>query len=1309
MRRNRLNLVLVGSVVLVVAGTALGVKLLHRHNTLRAVSRLAAECDSAVAAGGGPEAAALLKRYLAVRPADTRRAAALARVLLARHLAGGREPRQVEELETALRAAIRLDPAADDLRESLATLLVEDSPADEAVDEALAILDVSRDRAEASNDPIGADRIDLVRARVNLRGGRSADAQAILDELTHVDPLAPLSPPRLEAIETLAGLREEQGLAGDAGALFERLVRAAPADPRGWMLLAEWHCRRDRAADASAALAEARAVGADTDAAATLEARIALVAGDPGRAAAALATVGSSTPERFAVEAALHAARGDTAAQIDSLRAAVAAHPREPLPLRLLLAALCDARRVDDLRGIVPEGRLRLGADAFTVVWAEAQLAMADGRWLVALRGWESLLARLPPGSPATARAEAAIAVCLDALGEPDRADAARARALGDDRRSLAARLDRADALEEEGDLNAALAVVEHLAARVAPADLATMPELWNRLFRLRVAVQAAAPADRRDWSTVESLVAALDGGIAAPVRERLRIDLLAARGERDSALAAARDAVATHPAQATLRGKLALLLAEAGQPADALPVLDAAPDPSAPALLDARLSIAARLPGGEGLAWLESVEAMLPEVPARTRGRLARRLVAAHATRGDLHTAARIADGLLAADREAIGVAHHRLAIAAELDDPAVVGREAARIAGLLGEESVPARLARAVERVVAVRAARGAHAAGDPAAAPLGPHERRALDEARTLAESIVLERPRFPDGARIRAAVHELDADPDRAIAALERAVELGDPLGFAGRRLVTLLVAEGRSTEAARAAARLPVPPAPRATAHSDARASEDQRGALGTAVDLAAAGRPAEAEAVLRESVATGASGDPRRDAGARRRLARLLARKRYADVLEAVALLEGRGGEAEATVPEDVALASRLLADRPEPACWRRAVSMLEGLAALRPLSVQEEVLLAGTRARLSARFRAPARTTLERLVAEGADGPGVLAALARTCLDDGDVAAATAWIARLEDIAPAAPVTVRLRLEAARASGDDGAVESILSESVLDPRRLRAAATAALDLRLPADDVLGTALSGLGPSGELVRARLRGRVGDTDQAVLRAEAAGAAPLETLDALVDILDHASGGVSPEAAAVVGRTVAGAAATAGTEVRLRAAILADATGDRAGAIGGLRDLLAEGGITAGEEGIAAGNLAYLLLGESAEESAALVARAIDLVGPLPDLLDTRALVRAATGDLSGALEDAEEACLSPAPRRLLHLAALRARAGDADGARRALDDARKDGLGSLRLDPSDRDLPAVAEGLPLLRSARQEPTASGAGP
>jgi predicted Zn-dependent protease len=112
----------------------------------------------------------------------------------------------------------------------------------------------------------------------------------------------------------------------------------------------------------------------------------------------------------------------------------------------------------------------------------------------------------------------------------------------------------------------------------------------------------------------------------------------------------------------------------------------------------------------------------------------------------------------------------------------------------------------------------------------------------------------------------------------------------------------------------------------------------------------------------------------------------------------------------------------------------------------------------------------------------------------------------------------------------------------------------------------------------------------------------------------------------------------------------------------------------------------ENAASANNLAWLLTIQDgkASEALALVDRAIELSGPLPMLLDTRATARMALGQVDAAIEDLEEATNSgPSAGRYFHLAQAHLKAGRPGDAREALREANALGLDEDTLHPIER--------------------------
>ncbi len=118
---------------------------------------------------------------------------------------------------------------------------------------------------------------------------------------------------------------------------------------------------------------------------------------------------------------------------------------------------------------------------------------------------------------------------------------------------------------------------------------------------------------------------------------------------------------------------------------------------------------------------------------------------------------------------------------------------------------------------------------------------------------------------------------------------------------------------------------------------------------------------------------------------------------------------------------------------------------------------------------------------------------------------------------------------------------------------------------------------------------------------------------------------------------------------------------------------------------------GRNAVAANNLAWILALRDgrADEALALVGRAVDVLGPIPELLDTRAVAQLSAGRTDAALSDLGAALdrtgLDPKVRSSLyyHLAQAQSRAGDRAAAEKTWREAVAQGLTADALHPLER--------------------------
>ncbi len=1425
----RVNVPLLIALVLLLIGGVAGTYLLHRFQVRRNAEDMARQAKRQIDEGNDEEAIRLLGRYVALRPDDALRQREYAELLLRQVDAGKANPRLVGATVAALEVAVRRNPDEDALREKLASLLARIGDADSILS-ANKHLAMIRDRRTSGDADDDTRRIDRMFAATAAQSGQFDEAEAVLAPLTgfdrrtkQFDAAFQPAPGHPESFAALAEILEKHRRdPKTAERIIERMVETAPDDVATWKILATWRMGHQQADKAIEAVEKARSLAPDDQDVALLELRFAIVGNRLDRAEEILAgPLGDITDsaEVLAAKAYLARRKGNLDGMIGILRDAVAAFPSNPAFRADLLLGLSDGKRIEDLRPLITESQPILGKDAVPVLWAEAVVAMSEQRWFEAMKLWDRVRPQVAADAALTRRVDLFMATCHGGLGQRDQANDARKRAFADAPESLGARFSEMVSLDLAQRWKEALVIAEELAAQLTPETLAANPTLPKTLLRLRIRDQVSRTADRRNWTKVDSLV---DTIAAMPDVDpieigRMKIEVLAAKDKLDEACAASDALIASHPDTPSLFAQSLVLLVAAGKIGDARSKLTNAAESirDTPEVLEAEARLAATAPPSEAGEWLTDLEARMERVTGPASDRCARQLIAIHVGRGNVRDAERIAGKLLARRPTDLAVRQVVLELAAERDAVDEVARQTAEIVRVAGPTSATAKLVTAASKIVSVRAKRQSLQVADTPTAALSAEDLAALGEARDLLTLAGAEREGWSEVPRMQAAIAELQGDPSGSIGYLRRAVELGESLPFARRKLAILLTAAGRLDEAApviaslgdaggpdidriraqilagagrtdvalqigasltpkdcrdvqqlmwysrllascdrpdeaeqiclRATEAAPENAAPwslllrlQAAAGAGDRAAETSRRALAVlqgdardrfesaadealgnpeeteraareAVekapdDLVAARRlvdlfmrrkrPAEAQTELRRIIALeSAQGSPT-VVWARRALASQLAGSpRYVDLQAALNLLGKNVDDQGLPYLDDTALSISLLMNRNDPASWRQAQTLFEALAKRRPLTIDERISLARIQSLVGNRVKA--RDELRAIASSANTSTAVLGTIVELFINEQDFAEAKGWLRRLKESSPDLQATIRLEAKLALAEGDRGragrVVANLFDDEPLNaqnaPRQLSAARIAA-ELGFPeaADKVLES-FATMSPEGVVAQAMSLGRQHRTTEAIevigtVREKVSVAMFLE---ALAVILRHAETTSDPAIdEQVVGWIEAASRENPGSnETLLQAAIAKEALGHTAEAEEDYRQLLASGGLGDVQSGIVAANLAWMLArSETADQALELVEKAIQELGPLPDILDTRALIRLAKGQTILALEDMNDAVLSPSPLKLLHLAAIQTEISDLPGARASLARAKALGLGQERLGPDD---------------------------
>jgi len=430
---------------------------------------------------------------------------------------------------------------------------------------------------------------------------------------------------------------------------------------------------------------------------------------------------------------------------------------------------------------------------------------------------------------------------------------------------------------------------------------------------------------------------------------------------------------------------------------------------------------------------------------------------------------------------------------------------------------------------------------------------------------------------------------------------------------------------------------------------------------------------------------------------ARRALAGIVAEPGgYRDVERAVALLEDNLALEGKPSAEDLAQIVAMLAERPEPNNWRRALDALGRLAAIQPLSTPQRL----DRIQLLDRTGEweDCRSELLTLVSTPSAPTEYFDLLIGKLIQHGELDAAGTWLEKLGNLGPEAPATLALQARLALARNDRptaiAAARKLLPGDVpSETQATQLGSIAQLMEELGFAKAAETAFAkwaDVSPQGLLARAEFLGRQYRADEALdlLEAYRDRISPQRILQTSLAVLHAQGGAASSQQLERVDRWLTKAIREDPEAVGL-SLLLADLrslAGRDADVVSLYRDLLGREGLTSTQRAIVANNLAFhLARPETVAEAKQFVEMAIAELGPHPDVLDTRGVVLMAAGESGAAVDALSEAVLDRSATKYLHLACALAADRRIEPARRALAEARKRGLNSSRLATQDAEL------------------------
>ena len=542
---------------------------------------------------------------------------------------------------------------------------------------------------------------------------------------------------------------------------------------------------------------------------------------------------------------------------------------------------------------------------------------------------------------------------------------------------------------------------------------------------------------------------------------------------------------------------------------------------------------------------------------------------------------------------------------------------------------------------------------------------------------------------------------------------KAIELDPKIPQAWVRLVAILVAEDNKDEAQRvvrqAQASLPEDQTPLVMAQcyhllgdpgraeqyylsALARHPEDLSVIRSVARFYMLTGRSEEARRYLGQ-ILTLAGRDPNKHQSemveARRWMARVLAAEGdWRQLQQALALLD-RNAKAGQLPIEDLRLKAAMLSGRADQQSLQQAIGLLEEIRDVhkKELSPQEQFALAQLYDKTG---RWPtAQEQVQDLVQKNPKEPAFLAGYVRMMLDhDSAIKTIEYSLGKLEGLAPDAASTKVLKARLLARQGKPAEAVALLKSLVptpLPPEKVMALRQVAAWLeqidQIDAARELLDQFAREVPGGNLAVAAFLGKHGTTDEALDEVEKAlqsekvpVAAALPAVISIFTQKRKKGTAITPEqfARAEVWFKRAAEEAPYHKAVQLQTAALRDLQEDYAEQIRIYRQFLARGDVLDREKAVVWNNLAFLLAagGDQGQEALKMINQAIDLLGPVPELLDTRAVALIATGDYKAAVADLKRAIADNASGVMyFHLARAYQADGNSSAAARELQTAK----------------------------------------
>ncbi|HEY1599327.1 MAG TPA: tetratricopeptide repeat protein [Pirellulales bacterium] len=381
----------------------------------------------------------------------------------------------------------------------------------------------------------------------------------------------------------------------------------------------------------------------------------------------------------------------------------------------------------------------------------------------------------------------------------------------------------------------------------------------------------------------------------------------------------------------------------------------------------------------------------------------------------------------------------------------------------------------------------------------------------------------------------------------------------------------------------------------------------------------------------------------------------------YSDFQRAMAQLTPKNGKGRVTLADKVAMA-RLLANRPEADSRMEATRILEEIKSESPLPSDAQLILA--RLYEVTGNWPECRDEMLSLVGKNKDNATYIATFVEMLMRNNDQDAATLWMDRLEEIAPEALTTGALKARLLVMQGKPEEAVATLRNLLPRPmprEKLGMLVDAAKLLeqleQYDAAESMYREFVAIDPSSILVLAGFLGRHGslkDSLDLCQRALESPTIPAEQVirQALASLRAGHSDATKEDFGRVEGWvTKAIARNNKQLILQLEYAELLDLEGRYAELEEFYEKLLKTAEMSGVQRALVLNNLAYLLAVQNrAGDSRKFIDEAVQILGPQSDLLDTRALVHLAHGELKQAVEDLNMSVVDqPTGTKYFHLA------------------------------------------------------------